>query len=83
MKRIKLLPNGSVQRVEEILDFSWRILKTSVLNSTSEEVYWALRIPLTAITKDQGLIVSLLTSGLKLIVPLKSRDKVDRIEPDL
>ena len=82
MKRIKLLPNGNVQRVEEILDLSWRILKTSVLNSTPEEVCWALRIPLTAIAKDQGLIVSLSTSESKRIVPLKSRDKVDRIEPD-
>jgi len=42
----------------------------------------ALRIPLTAITKDNGPIVSVSTSRPKLIVPIVSNDILDRVEPD-
>lgn len=56
--------------------------KFSDLNPTAEEVCLALRIPLTAIAKDQGPIVSVSTSRPKLIVPLTSSDILDRIVPD-
>ena len=56
--------------------------KFSDSNPTTDEVCSALRIPLTAITKDKGPIVSVSTSRPKLIVPIVSEDILDRIEPD-
>lgn len=51
-------------------------------NPTTDEVCSALRIPLTAISKDKGPIVSVSTSRPKLIVPIVSSNILDRIEPD-
>jgi PhzF family phenazine biosynthesis protein len=56
--------------------------KFSDSNPTTDEVCSALRIPLTAITKDNGPIVSVSTSRAKLIIPIVSEDILDRIEPD-
>lgn len=56
--------------------------KFSDSNPTLEEVCSALRISLTAISKNMGPIVSVSTSRPKLIVPLINRNMLDRIEPD-
>jgi PhzF family phenazine biosynthesis protein len=56
--------------------------KFSNLNPTIEEVCSALRIPLTAITKNKGPILSVSTSRPKLIVPLATRDTLNQLEPD-
>jgi len=54
----------------------------SDFNPTAHEVCAALRIPQTAIGKDPGPIVSVSTSRPKLVVPLKSTDILNRVEPD-
>jgi PhzF family phenazine biosynthesis protein len=56
--------------------------KFSDSNPTNEEVCSALRIPLIAISKNTGPIVVVSTSRPKLIVPITSRNRLDRIEPD-
>jgi len=56
--------------------------KFSDSNPTTNEVCSALCIPLTAISKDKGPIVSVSTSRPKLIVPIVSNDILDRVEPD-
>ncbi|MFZ3045310.1 MAG: PhzF family phenazine biosynthesis protein, partial [Desulfatirhabdiaceae bacterium] len=56
--------------------------KFSDSNPTTDEVCSALRIPLSAITKDKGPIVSVSTSRSKLIVPIVSTDILDRLDPD-
>lgn len=56
--------------------------KFSDSNPTIEEVCSALRIPLTAIAKNKEPIVAVSTSRSKLIIPIISRNLLDRIEPD-
>jgi len=56
--------------------------KFSDSNPTIEDICSALRIPLTAISENKGPIVSVSTSRPKLIVPIISRNILDRIEPD-
>ncbi len=56
--------------------------KFSDSNPTIDEVCSALRVPLTAITRDKGPIVSVSTSRPKLIIPIVSNDILDRIEPN-
>lgn len=54
----------------------------STQNPTVEQVCQVLRIPITAIEKEAGPIVSVSTSRPKLIVPIVHSDILDRIEPD-
>lgn len=56
--------------------------KFSDLNPRADEVCSVLRIPLTAIAKNQGPIVSVSTSRPKLIIPIASSDILNGIEPD-
>ncbi len=56
--------------------------KFSELNPGIDKVCSALGLPLTAIIRDNGPIVSVSTSRPKLIVPIASVDILDRIEPN-
>jgi predicted PhzF superfamily epimerase YddE/YHI9 len=56
--------------------------KFSDSNSSTDEVCSALRIPITAIAKDNGAILSVSTSRPKLIIPVVNSDTVNQLEPD-
>ena len=56
--------------------------KFSDSNPSTDEVCSALRIPITAIAKDNGPILSVSTSRPKLIIPVVNSDTLNQLEPD-
>lgn len=56
--------------------------KFSDSNPAIDEVCSALRIPITAIAKDNGPILSVSTSRPKLIIPVVNSDTLNQLEPD-